>query len=109
MPEEAKKFNYFVFGGILGDFPPQKRTKKRLRGLKAERRNLGKKMSTDTAVYVTKEIIKGKKPRELEFEERLVVPVKKGEEIILPFRYVLVGGKPLLPKGFKEFVKRKGF
>ncbi|MEM4230732.1 MAG: hypothetical protein QXF25_02555, partial [Candidatus Pacearchaeota archaeon] len=29
-PKEAKKFEYFIFGGILGDFPPKKRTKAEL-------------------------------------------------------------------------------
>src|SRR3989344_5772263 len=42
-PEEAKNFNFFIFGGILGDFPPQKRTTPELTSkLKnAEARNLG--------------------------------------------------------------------
>src|SRR3989344_5207445 len=29
-PEEAKTFDYFVFGGILGDDPPRKRTEPEL-------------------------------------------------------------------------------
>ena len=27
-PQDAKSFDYFIFGGILGDYPPKKRTKK---------------------------------------------------------------------------------
>ena len=29
-PSLAKKFNYFIFGGILGDDPPKERTKEAL-------------------------------------------------------------------------------
>ena len=29
-PKEAKGIRYFIFGGILGDYPPKKRTKKEL-------------------------------------------------------------------------------
>src|SRR3990167_4506583 len=29
-PKEAKNFKYFIIGGILGDYPPKKRTKKEL-------------------------------------------------------------------------------
>ena len=61
-PNEAKKIKYFIFGGILGDNPPKKRTKKELTGLmkNAIARSIGKKQfSTDNAVLVTKEIAKG--------------------------------------------------
>ena len=68
-PKEAKQFKTFVFGGILGDDPPQYRTKDlafKLR--KAARRNLGKEqMSTDTAVLVTKKIVDGKAIAQIPF------------------------------------------
>lgn len=109
-PQEAKTFSSFVFGGILGDEPPKKRTAQALGHLKAEKRNLGsQQMSTDTAVYVVKEILQGKRLAQLKFVEPLIIPVKKGEEIILPFRYLLVKNQPLLPKGLVPFIKKKGF
>ncbi|MEK6928583.1 MAG: RNA methyltransferase, partial [Nanoarchaeota archaeon] len=68
--EESKKFQYFIFGGILGDYPPKKRTKKELSSFlpHALKYNIGKEqMSTDNAVYVVKQIIKGKKLNEIPF------------------------------------------
>ncbi len=105
-PKDA--FDYLLFGGILGDWPPQQRTKKEFREIDAERRNLGKEqMSTDTAVYVAKKIIEGKKFSEFAFVDELVIPVEDGEEIILPFRFVVEHGKPVLAKGYVEFVKKQ--
>ncbi|MEK6949133.1 MAG: RNA methyltransferase, partial [Nanoarchaeota archaeon] len=55
---DKNKFEYLVFGGILGDNPAKKRTidltkKLEKEGLNFEARNLGEKqMPTDTAVYV---------------------------------------------------------
>lgn len=53
-PEDSDKFDWFLFGGILGDHPPRDRTGE-LRKYGYVGRNLGKKqMTTDTAVRVTK-------------------------------------------------------
>ena len=58
-----------MFGGILGDYPPRKRTKEELK-LKCERRNLGKEqMATDNAVFVVKEILNGRKISDLKFQD----------------------------------------
>ena len=109
---DDKKFDYLIFGGILGDFPPKKRTKAELSSkLKGEKRNLGnKQMPTDTAVYVAKNIIEGKKLNEFEFKDEIEIDIREGESIILPFRYVVENNKVILPDGFVEFLKkRKGF
>lgn len=107
--KDKQTFEYLVFGGILGDWPPQQRTKKELsEKMDVEHRNLGKEqMSTNTAVYVAKKIMDGKKFTELEFIEELVIPVEEGEEISLPFRFVVENGKPVLAKGYIEFVKNQ--
>lgn len=56
-PEDADKFDVFLYGGILGDDPPRDRTGE-LRKLGFEGRHLGEKqMTTDTAVGVTKKVI----------------------------------------------------
>lgn len=56
-PEDADKFEIFVFGGILGDDPPRDRTSE-LRKKGFEGRRLGpKQMTTDTAVRVTRIVI----------------------------------------------------
>lgn len=108
-PEDAKEFMYLVFGGILGNYPPEKRTKKELtRTIQCETRNLGKQqMSTNTAVYVAKKIIEGRKLSEFQFIEELTIPIEEGEEIILPFRFVVENDKPVLAKGYIEFIKNQ--
>lgn len=110
VPNEAKKFSYFVFGGILGDYPPRQRTKQELK-LKAERRNIGKEQfPTDNAVYVVKKIASGTLLNKLEFQDCFTIPIKEGEEVELPFRYVLVKGKPLISRAIVAMLKRqKGF
>ena len=112
-PKEAKHFNYFIFGGILGDNPPKKRTKQRLAkaliGIKTF--NIGKKqMSTDNAVYAVNEICKGIPIKKMEFKDNIEIAVGENESIILPYRYRIVKGKPVISKELIEFLsKRKGF
>jgi len=100
-------FEYLVFGGILGDYPPKKRTSK-LNLKNAERRNLGKnQFPTDNAVYVAKQIIDGKKLGDLEFIDHIEIELNDGESVQLPFRYVVVNGKPLVSKELIEHLKKK--
>ena len=49
----------------------------------------------------------GKKFSEFTFIEELVIPIEEGEEISLPFRFVVEHGKPVLAKGYVEFVKKQ--
>ncbi|MEM2121511.1 MAG: SAM-dependent methyltransferase [Candidatus Woesearchaeota archaeon] len=113
MHEDSKRFEYFVFGGILGDFPAKKRTKKFLTSkLNCESRNLGKKqMPTDTAVKVAKLILEGKKLGELKFKDRVVLKIGKYDEVILPFRFLLdENGNPEITPGIIDYLKnKKGF
>lgn len=108
-PEEAKKFDYFIFGGILGDYPPKKRTKQLLtRFLTAEPRNIGKKqMSTDNAVMVVKLIREGTPLEKIPFQDHIEVETGKNESVQFPFRYVLCEGKPLVSKELVDYLKKK--
>ena len=74
-------------------------------------RNLGKKqMPTDNAVYVAKQIAGGKRLRDIPFQDELIIPIRKGEEVILPFRYALADGKPLTSKKLLSHIRtRRGF
>lgn len=111
-PADAKKFDAFVFGGILGDCPPRKRTGKELTSrLNAAKRNLGKQqMSTDTAVHAVKKIVEGKTLKNLEFVDGITIPIRAGEEVELPYRYLVVLGKPILPRGLISLLRKlKGF
>jgi len=105
-PEDKKKYDYFIFGGILGDNPQRFRTKRDLTSkLKLPAFHLGpKQMSTDTAVYVTKKILEGTPLEKLKFVEEIEFEDKDGCFVGLPFRYVVEKGKIITAKGLKEFV-----
>ncbi len=111
--EDKNKFDYFVFGGILGDYPPKKRTKKELTKFlpNASVRNIGKKQfSTDNAVYVTHEILNGKKLEDIPFQNKITIQLNKIESIDLPYFYPIVDGKPRMsPKLLTYLKKKKGF
>ena len=56
-PSEREQFRFVVFGGILGDHPPQDRAKE-FRETFSHIRQLGNvQMTTDTAVLVSHEIL----------------------------------------------------
>ncbi len=109
-PEEAKKIDYLTFGGILGDYPPKKRTKKELTKFISNGivRNIGKKqLSTDNAVYVVHTIAQGVRLENIPFKDKMEIDLKKGESIILPYRYPLVNGKPNMSKELLAYLKKK--
>ncbi len=108
-PEDADKFDVFVFGGVLGNHPMDGRTEKQLTatlpgcGL----RSLGDvQMSTNTAVLVSKRIIDDKIPFEkLKFEDEIEIELEDGFSTILPYRYLVENSKTVLPEGLIEFLK----
>jgi ribosome biogenesis SPOUT family RNA methylase Rps3 len=112
-PINSKKSDYFIFGGILGDHPPKKRTKKELtdyvKGAVAY--NIGKKqMSTDNAVYTVKKIVDGTKFEEIRFKDKIEVKLGKYASNVFPYRYAMIDGKPLISKELVSYLKRrKGF
>lgn len=100
------KFDYIILGGILGDYPRRRRTR-RIK-INAEKRNLGlKQMSTDTAAYVAKGLLEGKKLSNFKFKDGIEINLGPRESVMLPFRYVEENGKIVLPEGFVKFLKRK--
>lgn len=59
-PSDGEVFDWFLYGGILGDDPPRDRTAE-LRKLGFEGRHLGSvQMTTDTALGVTKIVVEDK-------------------------------------------------
>jgi len=107
-------FEYYIFGGILGDYPPKKRTKKELTKfiVNVQTRNIGKEqMSTDNAVFTVKQIVeKGKKFNELEFIDNASIEINEFESVDLPYRYNLVDDKPFMSLKIKNYlIKKKGF
>ena len=110
--KDCKKFDYLIFGGILGDYPMRARTKSDLSDKipQAELRNIGQKqMSTNTAVYVVHEIAKGKTMKDFDFQDKLIIPTGKNEEVILPFRYIKINEKVMIPDGLIEHIKKQEF
>ena len=73
-----------------------------------EARNIGKEqMSTDNAVYVVKKIVGGVKLTDLKFQDEIEIPLGPEESTILPYRYVLVNGKPFVSEALVEYLRRK--
>jgi ribosome biogenesis SPOUT family RNA methylase Rps3 len=104
---KSDKFDYIVFGGILGDHPPQGRTIKHFAGWKHEKRNLGKEqMSTDNAVMVSKLISEGNELSKLKFKDEIEIPVEEGQSVIFPFRYLIINGKPFVSEELVEYLKK---
>jgi len=99
------KFDYFIFGGILGDYPPKKRTEELLtKFLTFETRNIGKEqMSTDNAVLTVKMINDGTEFEKIKFADNIEIETNENESVQLPYRYVLIKGKPFISE---ELIKR---
>ncbi|CCF59476.1 hypothetical protein KAFR_0H00670 [Kazachstania africana CBS 2517] len=110
-PAEVNDFDYFVFGGILGDHPPRDRTselKRQYPELLVGRRLGDKQMTTDTAVRTTQLIVKkGINFENIKFIDYPEFRFNKYEATEMPFRYVLdSNNKPILPEGMLELIKR---
>lgn len=108
-PLKAKKFKYFIFGGILGDNPPKRRTNEELTKFLSSipSFNIGnEQMSTDNAVFVVNQIIKGKSLSDIKFKDNIEIKINDVETTILPYRYALVNGKPLISKKLIRYLKK---
>ncbi|KAG8917281.1 hypothetical protein FRC01_002563 [Tulasnella sp. 417] len=94
-PEDGDgRFEWFLFGGILGDDPPRDRTSE-LRVLGFPSRHLDSvQMTTDTADFPT-----------IRFNAK--------ESVEMPFRYIKdAAGEPIMPPGMRQLLKDdldKGF
>lgn len=108
--EDKDKYEYYIFGGILGDYPPRKRTQEELTTFikNAAVRNIGKEQfSTDNAVFVTSEILNGKNLKNMKFQDNIEIQINDVESTELPFRYPLINGKPNISQELVNFLKKK--
>lgn len=109
---DKNKFEYFIFGGILGDYPAKKRTDSIIRSLKGkkikfEERNLGKEqMPTDNAVYAAKRILDGGKLSDLKFADELEIQINENESVILPFRYVVDDNNVVISERLVNYLRK---
>ena len=107
-PSKAGKAKYFIFGGILGDYPPKKRTKEELTKFfkKKNAFNIGKKqMSTDNAVCVVKKISEGTPIRRMKFIDKIEIKINDIESTILPYRYLIENGKPFVSNELIRYLR----
>ncbi|KAK9476938.1 SAM-dependent RNA methyltransferase [Lipomyces japonicus] len=108
-PEDAQVFDWFVFGGILGDDPPRDRTGE-LRKYGFQGRRLGPfQMTTDTAIRVTKIVIEDQvELNDIEYVDNPELKWNKQESTQMPFRYVKdkTTGEPIMPKGMREHIRK---
>jgi len=102
-------FDYLILGGVLGNHPMDGRTEEALSSqIPCERRHLGDvQMSTNTAAYVTWKIINGTPFEQITFQDDLIIEMGDGEEIILPYRFVVEDGELVLPENYIEMVKKE--
>ncbi|KAI0672351.1 DUF431-domain-containing protein [Trametes maxima] len=105
-PEDGDgRFEWFLFGGILGDDPPRDRTGE-LRVLGFPGRHLGPvQMTTDTALGVTKIVVQDKKTlSEIPFLDNPTIVFNQRESVDMPFRYISDsdGKGPIMPPGMRE-------
>jgi len=107
------RFEYFLFGGILGDDPPRDRTSE-LRVLGFPTRHLGSvQMTTDTALGVTKIVVNDGVPLDkIPYVDFPTIRFNSKESVEMPFRYIADGAEPRLPPGMKALLHEdlnKGF
>jgi ribosome biogenesis SPOUT family RNA methylase Rps3 len=103
----SDNFDYYVFGGILGDNPPRKRTGPELTRFlpNCSVRNIGKEqMSTDNAVFTVKQILNGKDFNQLNFIDDVSLEINEFESVDLPYRYNFIDGKPFMSEKKKRFL-----
>jgi len=108
--QKAAEIDFFIFGGILGDNPPKKRTEIELtRFIKNHKTyNIEKKqMSTDNAVLTVKRILNGENIKEMKFQDKIEIKIDDIMTTILPYRYPLVNGKPQISQELVDFIKKR--
>ena len=109
-PQDAGQFEYFLFGGILGnvDDLDMDRTSE-LRDQGYTLRHLGKEqMSTPTALAVSYRILDQQTPyAELEFIDRPEYEVTDTETLIIPFKYLVDdNGEAIMAPGNLELMSK---
>lgn len=107
-PSDAGKFDWFLFGGILGDDPPRDRTGE-LRRLGFPGRRLGPvQLTTDTALAVTKICVEDRVEfDQIPFVDHPTFVFSEHESVEMPFRYVTdEKGEAILPPGMLEHLRQ---
>ena len=108
--KDKGEFDYFIFGGILGNNPAEGRTSLLTKAMPLPTRNLGaKQFSTDTAAYVAKKLLEGKKIEDIHFVEEVEIQIDEGESMILPFPYAVENGKLIISDKLIQHISKGEF
>lgn len=106
-PEDIKRSDIIVIGGILGSDPPSGRTYRLLTSKINNPRayNIGdKQLSVDGSAYVALSILNGKTINELKYIDNYTITTNVGSRVILPYRYPVISGKPLIHKELIDMI-----
>ena len=111
-PDHVGSNDLLVIGGILGDYPPRKRTYKYLTSKLLDKDvriyNLGDKIfPIDSAALVAYMIASGKRLDEIEVLEGLEIPLSGESALVLPFAYPVIEGKPFIHPRLLELLKKE--
>jgi len=109
-PKDANDFEFFVFGGILGDKEFDGRTGRlvtnKMSGVAI--RNLGPKhLATDTAVLVAKLLLSGKSYGEIRLATEVEIEINENEAVTLPFAYVILDNKAMISEKLIEHLRER--
>jgi ribosome biogenesis SPOUT family RNA methylase Rps3 len=108
--KDAEEFDYFIFGGILGNNPAEGRTSILTKAMTLPTRNLGEKQfSTDTAVYVAKKMLEGTLLKDIHFVEEVEIQIDEGESMILPFPYAVENNKLVISDKLIQHISKGDF
>ncbi len=108
--KDAEEFDYFIFGGILGNNPAEGRTALLTKQMPLPTRNLGtKQFSTDTAAYVAKKLLEGTVLKDIHFVEEVEIQIDEGESMILPFPYAVENGKLIISDKLIQHISKGEF
>ena len=112
-PHEIEENTAIIIGGILGDHPPKGRTWRLLTSKlkKARPRNIGKyQFSIDGAAYIAIKVAEGLNLSGIPITVNLKIAIEEYpgiiHEIMLPYAYPLVNGKPLISKELLSYLRR---
>ncbi|MEM2005811.1 MAG: hypothetical protein QW705_07575 [Zestosphaera sp.] len=109
-PEEVRRADAVVIGGIMGDYPPKGRTWELISGRHphAILRNLGREQLTIAgSAYMLKKISEGLSLGDIDVRFGLTVELKilnSEVTVYLPYAFPYEGGVPVLPKKYIETV-----
>ncbi len=100
--------NFIVIGGILGDYPPKKRTTKLISSNlpQCRKRSLGPyQFSIDGAAYMALQVFNGKSLNEIPIQIGLKINVNIYHEIYLPYAYPIANEMPLISEKLVKYLK----